>query len=341
MPKSHMTIQDIADAVGVSKTTVSRYFNGKYSYMSEETRRKIEKVIRETGFRPNKLASSLKTARTDLIGLVIPDASSMMTPYLISSVCDECALTGRRTIVVSTHNDIGKEQRLIRELIASQVDGILVATGNNLSIYQELDASGVPIVFVDRLPPANTKLDAVAVDHYSACQKAVNKLIDSGYQRIVFTLRASMDGYGTFALRDEAVRAACARRGVPYEKVLANDSIFGDAHRVHKEMQRIYERCHGKPTALFSAEGILMGHMICAFSRMGVKFSNAFTLAGYDDTRLAATSDSSFLLINQPLGQMSAMATRILIGRIEENMGSKEKIHCSLECSLVIPERFY
>lgn len=341
MSKSNMTIQDIADAVGVSKTTISRYFNGKYNYMSEETRRRIERVIRETGFSPNKLASSLKTARTDLIGLVIPDASSMMTPYLISSVCDECALTGRRTIVVSTHNDSGKEQRLVQELVANQVDGIIVATGNQLAVYQELDAKGVPVVFVDRMPFGSKKMDAVAVDHYSACRKAVDRLIDGGYRRIVFTIRASMDGYGTFAPRDEAVRTACAKRGVPYEKVLINDSLFGDAYRVHKELQRVYERCNGVPTALFSGEGILMGHMICAFSRLGVPFSEEFTMAGYDDTRLAATSDSRLLLINQPLGQMSAMATRMLIGRIEGNVASKEKVHCSLECSLVIPERFY
>jgi len=340
MPKSRMTIQDIADVVGVSKTTVSRYFNGKYNYMSEETRRKIERVIRETGFSPNKLAGSLKTARTGLVGLVIPDASSMLTPYLISSVCDECALVGRRTIVVSSHNDVAKEQRLVQELLASQVDGIIVATGNGLNLYKEVDESGVPIVFVDRMPH-NTKLDAVVVDHQTACKKVVDRLIDGGYQRIVFTLRASMDGYGTFGPRDEAVRMTCAKRGVPYEKVLVNDSIFGDAHRVHKEMLRVHERCQGIPTALFSGEGILMGHMICAFSKMGVHFSDEFTMAGYDDTRLASTSNSDFLLINQPLAQMGAMATRILIGRIEEGMNNREKIRCSLECSLTIPERLY
>jgi len=340
MPKSRMTIQDIADAVGVSKTTVSRYFNGKYNYMSEETRRKIERVIRETGFCPNKLAGSLKTARSGLIGLVIPDASSMLTPYLITSVCDECAIAGRRTIVVSSHNDVRKEQRLVHELLANQVDGVIVATGSNLGVYQEVDASGVPVVFTDRMP-ANTKLDAVVVDHQTACRKAVDRLIEGGYQRIVFTLRASMDGYGTFGLRDEAVRATCAKRGVPYEKVLVNDSLFGDSHRVHKEMLRVYERCQGTNTALFAGEGILMGHMICAFSRMGICFSEEFTLAGYDDTRLAATSNSNFLLINQPLSQMGAMATRILIGRIEEGMSKREKVHCSLECSLTIPERLY
>ena len=340
MPKSRMTIQDIADAVGVSKTTVSRYFNGKYNYMSDETRRKIEKVIRETGFCPNKLASSLKTARTDMIGLVIPDASSMMTPYLISSVCDECALTRRRTIVVSTHNDVDKEQRLVQELVANQVDGILVATGSYLPLYQQLDESGVPVVYVDRVSPTGIKLDSVTIDHYTACSKAVNKLIDSGYQRIVFTLRASMDGYGTFAPRDEAVRAVCAKRGVKYEKVLANDSFFGDPLLFRKEMKRIYDRCYGEPTALFSGEGILMAYMVSAFLGMGVPFGEDFTLAGYDDTRQAAANGRNLLLINQPQRQMSTMGTRMLIGRIENNLTNKEKVLCSLECSLAIPEQF-
>lgn len=339
MPKSRMTIQDIADAVGVSKTTVSRYFNGKYNYMSEETRRKIERVIRETDFRPNKLAGSLKTDRTDLIGLVIPDASSMLTPYLITSVCDECTVTGRRTIVVSTHNDTSKEQRRVKELMANQVDGIIVATGNDLSIYHECDAAGVPVVFVDRIP-GNARLDTVVVDHQDGCKKAVHRLIDHGFQRIVYMVRASVDGYGTFALRDEAVRSACAERGISFEKVLVNDSAIGDAHRFRKEMQRVYGKCQGMSTALFMGEGLLMGHVLCAFSQMGITYSDDFTIAGYDDTRLAATSGSQFLLINQPLCQMGATATRMLIGRIEGLMDTKEKVRCFLDCALMIPENF-
>ena len=338
-----MTIQDIADAVGVSKTTVSRYLNGRYNYMSEETRRRIERVIRETEFRPNKAAGSLKTARTDLIGLVIPDASSMMTPHLISSICDECTANRRKTIVVSTHNDEDKERRLVKELIAHQVDGIITATGGNLALYRQIDESGIPVVQTDYLQ-GNSPLDVVLVDHYKGCERAANYLIDHGFRRIVFLIRSSKDGYGTFAPREEAVRTVCAARsseGVWFEKILVEDSAFGDPNRFRWGLQKINMQHKDQPTAIFVGEGLLMGHVICAFSQMRLSFSSHFTISGYDDTRVAATCGAGHaLVLNQPLIQMGTMATRILLGRIDQNMEFKEKVRCLLDCTMTIPKSF-
>jgi len=336
LQKSHMTIQDIADAVGVSKATVSRYLNGKYNYMSEQTRWRIERVIQETGFQPNKLAGGLKTARTDLVGIVIPDASAMLTPFLISSICDECALNGRKPIVVSTNDSEDKERRLVRELLANQVDGIIVATGNNLDIYQEIAESGIPVVFTDRLPP-NAALDTVVVDHYKSCQKAAKKLIENGYQRIVFMLRESKDGYGTFAPREESVRHVCSEANIRYEKLLVPDSSLGDFRSFQRAISHLYSNDAEVPTAVFVGEGLLMGHLICSFAQAGRTNGDEFAISGYDDTRIAATCAERFLVLNQPLMQMGTMATRILLGRIDGTVEKKEKIHCTLECTMTLP----
>lgn len=337
--KEHMTIQDIADAVGVSKTTVSRYLNGKYNYMSKETRQRIERAIKAADFRPNKSAGSLKSSRSDLIGLVIPDASAMLTPLLISSIIDECTAWGRKAIVVSTHDDPDKERRLVRELAAHQVDGIITATGGSLPLYQEISAAGIRVIHTDRLP-AGSPLDGVAVDHYTSCAAATGYMIDQGCRRIVFLLRQSKGGYGTFAPREEGVREVCAARsgeGVAFERILVSDGEIGDFHRFRRRMRQVCGQEDDRPTAVFVAEGLLMSHVICAVNQLRLSLSDRFTIYGYDDTRVAAASMGSILTLNQPLQQMGAMAARILVGRIEGTVVSQERIHCFLDCAIAYP----
>lgn len=334
-----MTIQDIADAVGVSKTTISRYLNGKYNYMSKEIRQRIERAIKAADFRPNKSAGSLKSSRSDLIGLVIPDASAMLTPLLISSIIDECTACGRKTIVVSTHDDADKERRLVRELAAHQVDGIITATGGSVPLYQEISQGGIRVIHTDRLP-ASSPFDGVAVDHYSSSAAATGYIIDQGYRRIVFLLRQSKGGYGTFAPREEGVREVCAARsgeGVVLERMLVSDGEIGDFRRFRQRMRQICLQGDDLPTAVFVAEGLLMGHVICAVNQLRIDLTDRFTFYGYDDTRAAATSVGSVLTLNQPLKQMGAMAARILAGRIDGTVVSQERMHCFLDCAVAYP----
>ena len=86
--KNKITIQDVADMAGVSKTTVSRYINGKYEYMSEETRQRIGQIIEKTGYMPSTSAQSLKSNRTGLIGLLIADIGNPFSTALLTSITD-------------------------------------------------------------------------------------------------------------------------------------------------------------------------------------------------------------------------------------------------------------
>ena len=96
--KNNITIRDIADRVGVSKTTISRYLNGKYQYMSKETQQRIKKEIECANFRPNKLANSLKTFKSGLIGLVLSDMTAVLAPYIIGSVSTTAAKHDKQLI---------------------------------------------------------------------------------------------------------------------------------------------------------------------------------------------------------------------------------------------------
>lgn len=345
-----ITIRDIASKSGVSTATVSRYLNGKYEFMSEETRRRIEAVIRETGYRPNMLAGSLKTARTNTIGLVLANPTANLSPFLVGSICNTCTQFGQKTIVITTNEDETLERNQVEELIDRQVDGLIVATGTNLAFYEELRQKyGLPIVLADRVPPSTT-LDWVAVNHYAGTASVIKHLIAQGFEKIVLVVRANRSHRGTIAIREQSAEETCLAhfgdrshyRRVPIMEDSSSDS--NSNADILACLARCSEESKDHPTALFVADGILMGRFICGIYRLGLELSGNFTLAGYDVWNFGNLLPVPICTIEQPLSRLGTLATELLVSRITQNAFDKNHrddvpppLQKLLDCSISYP----
>ena len=147
----NLTIVDIAKSAGVSKTTVSRYLNGQYEYMSEQTRERIKKVIEVSGYQPNKLAQSLKNQKSMLVGFVVADIESPFTSAAIKSVGDAMLGTGYNLVTANSDNSYERELENIQSLIGQQVDGLIVNTvTSSTPRLIGLANGGLPVVLLDR-----------------------------------------------------------------------------------------------------------------------------------------------------------------------------------------------
>lgn len=340
--KTIITIQDIANKAGVSKTTVSRFLNGKFEYMSESTRKRIEQIIIDTNYRPNKLAGSLKTSKSNLIGLILPNAVSTMVPFLISSICDYSATHGRKVIVVTSHESETKEKELANDLIDHRVDGLIVATGCNQKLYKKINDEHVPVILIDRLPK-KILLNSVAINHYKGTTTVVNHLIKQGYQKIAIVLRSSRSQIGTISLRAKYATEACNayfKNDNHIEKVLINESTLDDPGTCQSEVikciQRLYLASSNTPTAIFIADGLIFGHFIIGFYQLGLKTSSRFTISGYD-TNFGGLLSKSFIAIKQPLEQMGTIATKHLIDKIDKSEDTIKNTHHYLDCKISFP----
>ena len=151
MPTKKLTINDIAAASGVSKTTVSRYLNGKFNMMSVQTRERIKSVIDISAYKPSPIAQSLKSRKTMQIGIVISDLSS---PFFSSMLKGISRVLGERNydmLIVDSGENPKHEQKLVDGLIQRGVDGLLI----NTSTYENpflinIANDGTPIVLCDR-----------------------------------------------------------------------------------------------------------------------------------------------------------------------------------------------
>lgn len=145
-----LTIDDVAQKAGVSKSTVSQFLNKRFKYMSEATKNRIEAVIEELNYQPNGLARSLKQNRTHMVGIIVANIDYTLSIQCIRAIENELQHHGIQVIICNADENAEKESKYVETLIARQVDGLIIfPTGNNPSAYSKLVEADFPLVFMD------------------------------------------------------------------------------------------------------------------------------------------------------------------------------------------------
>lgn len=340
--RRQVTIQDIADRTHVSKTTVSRYLNGKYEFMSEETRQSIAAAIGEMGYRHNRLANSLRTNRSGLIGVVMSNVMSNQTPQLLGSICDTCAEYGIKIIVVNSEKDPEKERSLVYELIEQRVDGLLVLSGYNMDFYQKLNAEELPIVLADRVP-AGTGMDSVAINHSESVRLVIDHLLKKGFQRIVILKNPHKNPNNTPAIRVRAAVETCQEyfKDDSHCEIMTIDlGSQDDCHTdKYQELTAFLHKCYDDsfscPTVIFVAEATIMNAVACCYYRAAISVNDHFSIAGYSQWGMGNMIFPQISMIEQPIRRMGQLATEKLISLIGDRNSELPAVCRTAESNLL------
>lgn len=186
--KKKYTIQDIANEANVSKTTVSFYLNGKFDKMSEDTKKKIEEVIKIREYRPNTSAQSLKSKKSKLIGIIVADIAINFSNLLVKGADEVLDKLGYQIVVGSSNFNYNREKTYIDRMLDMGVDGIIVQPSNHL-IYnsKELIKNQCPIIYVDSVIPEFQKGDVlIKTKDAEVINEAFEKLITFNYNKYIF-----------------------------------------------------------------------------------------------------------------------------------------------------------
>ncbi|MCD2501440.1 LacI family DNA-binding transcriptional regulator [Clostridium sp. NSJ-145] len=177
-----LNIIDIAKLAGVSKSTVSRYLNS--GYVSEESRSKIQKVLDETGFQPQRHAKSMRTKKTNLIGVIVPKISSETIARVVEGMTDIFSPKGYDVLIANTNLSIEKEIEYLNIFKNNNVDGIIfIATKVTDAHIKVMNDVQVPIVVVGQ---EINGYPSVYHDDYNAAKDSVKYIIDKGHKNIGF-----------------------------------------------------------------------------------------------------------------------------------------------------------
>lgn len=187
----NLSIRDIAEMAGVSVATVSRVINNNGRF-SEETRKRVQKVIDDNGYVTNMAARSLRSSKSGNIGLIVPDISNDFFSTLAYYTECELQTHGYSVFVCNTNNDPEREKAYFKTLTSKLVDGIMCISGLH-ALDGEIVPKNLPIVCVDRNPEHTPDIPAVHSDEHRGMELATQELIDSGCRRIVFIASYSAD----------------------------------------------------------------------------------------------------------------------------------------------------
>ena len=176
------TILDVEKKCGVSRSTISRYLNGRK--VRPENRKKIERAIKELSFQRNPMASGLKSSKSFTVGCVIPNITDPFFPSIIKTFQEQMLEKGYQTNLNTYGNDLNLEIEQVKTLANKRVDGLVIATSNKTGSHiQACLDEGIPVIQIDRIIEG-LACDSVTVDNYNAVFDAISLAIRKGHKNI-------------------------------------------------------------------------------------------------------------------------------------------------------------
>ncbi|HEY9528964.1 MAG TPA: LacI family DNA-binding transcriptional regulator [Anaerolineales bacterium] len=324
-------LEDVARETGFSISTVSRVLSRSDYPVSEPIRTKVLRVADELGYKPNIAARSLRTDRTNTIGIIVDDLLSPFTPPIVRGIQDTLNEKGFLSLIVNSDWDPDQEQVAINTLLSRPVDGIIFVEYSHQTHSHDLERSKKPHVFVHRLFGSPIKNSVVPDDYYGA-GLATKHLIHLGHRRIGYingpenwhTCRARLRGY----------QDTLASHHLPFDVSLVQpgDWEIESGYAATKNLLELPER----PTAIFAANDAMALGAIYAIQDAGRNVPNDVAVVGYDNRNFTKTVRPSITTVNMPVIEMGGAAAELLLRQIAE--GRKEEEEIKVKGQLIIRE---
>jgi LacI family transcriptional regulator, kdg operon repressor len=332
--KDSITINEVAKASGVSKTTISRYLNGKYEYMSEDTRKRIQNVIEELNYRPSNVAKTLKSNKSGMIGVIIADIGSQFSSILVKGIGDVCKANGYQVVISNVDNDPDKEKEYIQSLLDNRVEGIVVhTTGYNDEFLVEINETRVPLVLADRTME-ELKIDSVATNNYKITFDTIKFLVEKGYRNIAFFTEEPRKNSTRHLRRQGYLDAMKQLLNVDANKLIYTiDSE--DQNTSINAIEDFDNSYKNELKAIFTVNGVTLLSVLQGIQQSNYKIPEDFYVCGYEDWGWATLAYSEMPVITQHSYEVGVESAKMLIKRITGKRKGKPK-YKELEAKLLI-----
>ncbi len=318
-----MTMKDVADLAGVSKTTVSHVIN-ETRFVEVSTRNKVLQAMKDLGYHPNTVARSLRSGETKTIGMIVPDSTNLFFADIARRIENYGYENGYSVILCNSDNNIDKQQNYIDTLISKQVDGVIfISSGESKADLQRLSESGIPIVVADRVVPLSLA-DVVLINNEEAGYIATKYLIDLGHRRIACITGSSE--LNPSMRRVEGYRRALSESeiSVPEEYIVQGDFQFQSGELMMTKLMKLPQR----PTAVFVLNDMMAIGAVSAARRLGVDVPDDVSIMGFDDIALSSLLHPSLSTMAQPTEEMARLAVELLIQKIaHQDVDHENKKH--------------
>lgn len=315
MLKERVTLRDVAEAAGVHPGTASRALNeATRSLVRAET---VERVLAATdalGYKPNLLARSFKTRRTQSVGIVIPDINNPLFPPMVRGVEDRLFRGGYVSLLANTENDPERQERIFSGMVDRRVDGLVLATAaRNDPALAALTEQGVPIVLINRVAEGHV-VSSVSVDDAAGIRMVVEHLRELGHERIghVGGPQALSTGFARYS-GFVASMAACGTPADPEAIAFARTFSIAEGERCATTFLARADR----PSAIVAANDMLALGCYAAVEAAGLRCPEDVSVVGFNDMPFIDRVSPPLTTVRIPHYEIGARAAELMVERIE------------------------
>lgn len=310
------TLKDVAERAGVHPGTASRALNPQtQSLVSEATVRRVQQAAKALAYRPNPMARGLKTNKTTMVGVVVPDLSNPLFPPMVRGAEDVLARAGYLCLVADTDNDAQREQESFDVLRGRQVDGLIVASARrDDKAVRDAAEQGLPIVLINRRDELS-RLPVVRGDDWDGVEQAVRHLRALGHRAIGHLpgpsdLSTGLDRSRAFSQfirelggdTDPALTVECAAYGVEAGAAAARTLLD-----------------RARPTAVLAGNDQIALGLIDTLTERGLRCPEDVSVVGYNDMPFVDKLSPPLTTVRVPHREIGAEAARILLRWLDDD----------------------
>ncbi|WP_346910576.1 LacI family DNA-binding transcriptional regulator [Faecalicatena orotica] len=307
------TIKDIAKKTGLGLATISSYLNG--GNVREKNRIKIEAAIEELHFEVNEVARGLKTNKTKIIGIIIPELNNIFCAEIITEVEDQLRSQGYATMICDCRTDERREEEAVEFLLHRRVDGLIIMPSGRQGKYlNRFTKAGKPVVVIDRKLDG-VDCDSVLVDNEGAARDAVGRLLKAGHRKIgmiagpkdIYTAQERYRGY-CLALKEAGIEPE------------ARFAAWGD-YTIEGGASAMKELVTRNPdmTAIFVSNYEMTMGAIIEINELGIRIPDELSFIGFDNVEFAKASIPKLSIVTQPTEEIARHVAALMLKRLEES----------------------
>jgi LacI family transcriptional regulator len=320
-------LTDVAQAAGVHPGTASRALNpATRSQVSTETSRRILKTAQRLGYVPNTLARGLRTSKSFVVAMLVPDITNALFPPMVRGAEQVLSAAGYTLVLTDTDNDPDTERRQVEQLRGRGTDGFIIATARwQDPLLEEITDQGVPAVLVNR-NIGSRRIPYVGADERTGIQMVVEHLAGLGHQRMVHLAGPADTSTG----RD---RASAFRQAIDGLGLSSNRNLVqvcpAYTEAAGAEVTRRLLLSGQNVTAIVCANDLIALGALSVLAAAGIRCPDDMSVVGFNNMAMVDRLTPPLTTVRLPLHQIGELSARLLLAEIEggrENAGAVQSL---------------